>query len=118
VPPNALITKLEEFEWRAEAVMPEDGYAVYAGPATQEFVRETAASIKEEFELFEEGARVRVDTGIGLEPFGEPPKPPPVIPRNFVCDRPFFVFLWRAGADWPYLAAWIDGSNSLTAFSH
>lgn len=68
------------------------------------------------FELFEEGARVHVETGIGLEPFGEPPKPPPVSPRSFVCDRPFYVFLWRAGAAWPYLATWIDGGDSLTPF--
>ena len=68
------------------------------------------------FELFEEGARVRVDTGVGTEPFGEPPKPPPVTPRSFVCEKPFFVFLWRAGADWPYLATWIDGGECLTPF--
>ena len=295
VPPNALIKKLEEFEWQAESVMPKDGYAVYAGPATQEFARETAASIKEKFEieidasrvptipqgkaaygillrdlkfkkkffrsrkqalefrartgkshkveffgtagshsggygdfvkvlhydpgassfilsvatdregenlivyrpdlecsfriamervkkalekplsgpsgslkdgllhrkdvikipyvtvdadtdfteqlsgglhyageplpwlvarafqvtkfeLFEEGARVRVETGVGIEPFGEPPKPPPVTPRSFVCDRPFYVFLWRTGADWPYLATWVDGGDCLTPF--
>lgn len=295
VPPNALITKLKDFKWQAEEVMPKDGYAVYAGPATQEFARETAASIKKKFdieidvsrvptipqgkaaygillrdlkfkkkffrsrkkalefrartgethmveffgtagshsggygdfvkvlhydpeapsfilsvatdregenlivyrpdrecsfrvamervkkamedplsgpygsvkngslhrkdvvkipyvtvdadtdftgqlkgdlyyagealpwrvakafqvtkfELFEEGARVRVDTGVGLEPFGEPPKPPPVTPRSFICDQPFYVFLWRAGADWPYLATWVDGGDCLTTF--
>lgn len=295
VPPNDLMTKLEGFKWQAEEVMPEDGYAVYAGPATQKFARETAASIKKKFEievdssrvptppqgkaaygillrelkfekkffrsrnkalqfrprtgethmveffgtagdysggysdhikvlhyepevssfilsvatdkkgevlivyrpdrdcsfreaiervtkamkeplsgpygslkhgslhrkdvvkipyvtidadtdftaqlsgdlhyageslpwrvasafqitrfeLFEEGARVRVDTGAGMEPFGEPPKPPPVTPRSFVCDQPFYVFLWRTGADWPYIAAWIDGGDCLTPF--
>lgn len=297
VPPNELITKLEEFKWQAEEVMPKDGYAVYAGPATHEFARETAAAIKKKFnieidsrrlptipqgkaaygillrelkfekkffrsrnealefrartgeahkvtffgtagdhsggygdyvkvlhydpesssfslsiatdrkgenlivyrpdrecsfrvamervkkamegplsgsygslkdgslhqkdvvkipyitvdadtdfteqlsgglhyagvplpwriakafqitkfELFEDGARVRIESGIGMEPFGEPPpKPPPVIPRSFVCDRPFYVFLWRAGAGWPYLATWIDGGDCLTPFS-
>jgi len=292
VPPNALITKLNEFKWQAEEVMPKDGYAVYAGPATHKFARETAASIKKKFdieidpsrvptipqgkaaygillrelkfkqkffrsqkkalkfrartgethmveffgtagshsggyrdyvkvlhyepetssftlsiatdregenlivyrpdqecsfriamermkkamkdplsgpygtvnngslhrkdvvkipyltidadtdftgqlkgsihyaaealpwrvakafqitkfELFEEGARLRVDTGAGLEPFGAPP---PVTPRSFICDQPFYVFLWRAGADWPYLATWIDGGDCLTKF--
>lgn len=296
VPPNTVITKLEEFTWQEEEVMPEDGYAVYAGTATEEFLRETIASIKEKFEIeinslrvplipqgkiaygillrelkfekkffrshkkalefrartgethlveffgtagshsgdygdsvkilhydaedlsfvlsiatdregenllvyrpvregrfrdamervkkamenplsgpygsvkdgslhpedvvkipyltidadtdftgqlggalhyagetlpwrvadafqvtrfevSEEGARVRVETGVAMEPFGAPPKPPPVTPRSFVCDRPFYVFLWRAGADWPYLAAWIDGGDSLSTFS-
>ncbi len=69
------------------------------------------------FELFEEGARVRVETGIGLESFGTPPKPPPVIPRSFVCDEPFYVFLWRGGADWPYLATWVGGGDCLTTFA-
>jgi hypothetical protein len=65
------------------------------------------------FELFEEGARVRIDTGIGDEPFGVPS---PVTPRTFVCNRPFYMYLWRAGAAWPYLATWIDGGDCLTPF--
>ena len=69
------------------------------------------------FELFEEGARVRIHTGSVDDPFGDPPKPPPVIPRSFVCDRPFYVFLWKTGADWPYLATWIDGADCLTQFA-
>lgn len=69
------------------------------------------------FELFEAGAKVRVETGLGIEPFGEAPKPPPVTPRSFVCDQPFFVFMWRKGADWPYLAAWVDGGDCLNPFS-
>ena len=44
VPPNPLITQLEKFKWKPKEVMPEDGYAVYAGPATQEFAREKTAS--------------------------------------------------------------------------
>lgn len=295
IPPNALIKELEEFEWKAEAVLPADGYAVYAGPATREFARETVASIKEKFkidiegnplppiaqgkaaygillrdlkfkkkffrsqkqalefkartgkvhkveffgttgnhsngygnfvkvlhhdpksssftlsvatdaegenliifcpsqecsfrvamehvkkalknplsgpygslkdgslhqkdvvkipyvtidaesdftkqlsgslhyageplpshivralqttkfELFEEGARVRVDVELGSDPFGAPRKPPQITPRSFVCDRPFYVFLWKKRANWPYLAAWIDGNDSLTPF--
>ena len=65
------------------------------------------------FELFESGARMHVETGVGTEPFGEPP---PVVPRFFVCDQPFFVFTWKAGADWPYFATWIDGIECLTPF--
>lgn len=68
------------------------------------------------FELFEEGARVRAEAGVSARPFGDLPKPPPVIPRSFVCDRPFYVFLWREGGDWPYLATWIGGVECLTPF--
>jgi len=70
------------------------------------------------FELFEKGARIRVETGVGDEPFGEPPAPRRVtyIPRNFVCDEPFFVFAWREKAKWPYFATWIDGKEALKMF--
>ena len=68
------------------------------------------------FELSEEAVRVRVDSSMDIGPFGGPPEPPPVIPRKFVCDRPFFVFLWRTEADWPCLATWIDGGTGLTPF--
>lgn len=66
------------------------------------------------FELFEKGARVRVETSFGAEPFGSPPPPPP--PRNFLYDRPFFVFLWRDGAEWPYFGAWIGDASALRKF--
>ncbi|WFB35084.1 hypothetical protein P3T73_13035 [Kiritimatiellota bacterium B12222] len=68
------------------------------------------------FELFEAGARVHVETGIGMEPFGAPPTPRPVVPRRFICDAPFFVFLWKTDAEIPYLALWIDDFESLTPF--
>lgn len=69
------------------------------------------------FELFEDGARVRIETGAGLEPFGPLPDPPPNVPRSFICDRPFYVFLWRADADWPYLSVWVDGGDCFTRFT-
>lgn len=71
---------------------------------------------KTRFELFEKGARVRVETGASDDPFGGPPKRPKIFPRNFVCDRPFFVFIWRDGAKLPYFAAWIDGPDALEKF--
>jgi len=66
------------------------------------------------FELFEKGARVRVQTSFGAEPFGSSPPPPP--PRDFIFDRPFFVFLWRDGAEWPYFGAWIGDASALRKF--
>lgn len=73
------------------------------------------------FELFEKGARIRVETRVDDGPFGGPPPPPPrrvtYVPRNFVCDEPFFVFVWREGAPWPYFSAWIDGDAALNTFS-
>ncbi len=92
------------------------GNIFYAGEATP--WRIVKAFQVTQFELFEDGAKVRVETAVGGEPFGEAPKPRavPVVPRNFICDRPFFVFLWRADAEMPYLAAWIDGGDCLTEF--
>ncbi len=65
------------------------------------------------FTLSENGAQVRVDLSTAADPFGDKPK---LIPRRLVCDRPFFVFMWKTGAEWPYFAAWIDGGDCLTPF--
>ena len=66
------------------------------------------------FNLSEKGAQVEVSAGANLEPFGEAPRP--VKPRNFVFDRPFFVFMWRDGAEWPYLGLWIGNDSALSEF--
>jgi len=63
------------------------------------------------FELFEKGAKVRVEASIGLEPFSD--APPKAVPRRFIYDRPFFVFLWREHAKWPYLGVWIGNAAAL-----
>lgn len=65
------------------------------------------------FQLHEKGARVRTKASIVAEPFGDPP---PIIPRKFIYDRPFFVFLWRDNAEWPYFGAWIGDTSALKAF--
>lgn len=66
------------------------------------------------FELFEKGAKVRVETSLGADPFGVPPPPP--VPRHFIHDRPFFVFLWREKAEWPYLGVWVGDDSALRKF--
>jgi hypothetical protein len=71
------------------------------------------AEQKTKFELHEKGARVRVEASLDLEPFG----PAPVIkPRRFIYDRPFFVFLWRENAEWPYLGVWVGDTSALRDF--
>lgn len=64
------------------------------------------------FQLHEKGARVRGEASIGADPFANPPG----TPRKFIYDRPFFVFLWRDKAEWPYFGAWIGDSSALKAF--
>lgn len=63
------------------------------------------------FDLFEKGARIRLQTGMD-DAFGGSPDP-----RQFVCDKPFFVFAWRDDAKLPYFAAWIDSLDVLIPFS-
>jgi len=65
------------------------------------------------FKLHEKGARVRSETTIGMAPLGGPPKPKPRPPRAFLYDRPFFVFMWKKGADWPYFGAWVGDSSAM-----
>jgi hypothetical protein len=62
------------------------------------------------FELHEKGARVRVEASIDIEAFSSEPR---TVPRRFIFDRPFFVFLWRDTAEWPYLGAWIGDATAL-----
>lgn len=69
-----------------------------------------------DFELTEKGAKVRVYAEAGAQPFGEPPPPPPTVPRKFHYDRPFFVFLWRDKAEWPYFGAWIGNAAAMEMF--
>ncbi|MEO5713213.1 MAG: hypothetical protein ABIT37_06965 [Luteolibacter sp.] len=68
------------------------------------------------FELTEKGAKLRVEVETDMEPFGERPPPPPLTPRFFHYDRPFFVFLWRDGAEWPYFGAWIGNGTPMEVF--
>jgi hypothetical protein len=70
------------------------------------------------FTLTEKGAKLRAVVQTGADPFGEPPAPPPMIPRFFHYDRPFFVFLWRDGAEWPYFGAWIADGASMEEFKN
>jgi hypothetical protein len=75
--------------------------------------RLSVARQRVEFELDERGARLQGVAEGGIDPFAGPP---PTVPRDFSFDRPFFVFLWRDGAEWPYFAAWIGDSAGMTEF--
>lgn len=67
------------------------------------------------FQLHEKNAHLPNETLTEMEdPFAEPQ--PPSHPRKFIYDRPFFVFLWRDGAEWPYFGAWIGDASALKAF--
>ncbi len=68
------------------------------------------------FDLKEKGAEIKVRVEAVAEPFGESPKPPKMVARRFFYDGPFFVFLWREGAEWPYFGAWIGDATALEAF--
>ncbi len=67
-----------------------------------------------EFELHERGARVRAEVSLE-DPFGGDTdgfRIPPY-PRRFAYDVPFFVFLWRDGAEWPYFGAWVGDVSAM-----
>ena len=68
------------------------------------------------FSLTEKGAKLRATVEMVAEPLGTPPRPPKMIPRFFHYDRPFFVFLWREGAEWPYFGAWIGNSAPMEEY--
>jgi len=64
------------------------------------------------FELHERGARVKAELSLQDEHFGGPPEPQ-VHPRRFRYDAPFFVFLWRDGAEWPYFGTWVGDTSAM-----
>lgn len=83
----------------------------------QELPQEIArAEEKVEFELHERGARVRVTVELEAMPFSDVPEPPQSFPRVFAYDAPFFVFLWREGAEWPYFGAWVGDASAMKAW--
>ena len=87
------------------------GYLYYGTNPTP--WRMVAAKQYIEFNFTEREARIISSTSTGSDPFGGPPE---CIPRNFICDRPFFIFLWRNQAKQPYFAAWIDSMDGLSPF--
>jgi len=65
------------------------------------------------FELHEKGATVRVEASGEAAASARSP----TATRHFTYDRPFFVFLWRKDAEWPYFGAWIGDTSALKAFT-
>jgi hypothetical protein len=47
-----------------------------------------------------------------MQPFGDLPPTPQPKPRRFWFDKPFFLFLWRDGADLPYAGVWFGDTSS------
>lgn len=77
----------------------------------------TRAEQHVEFELHERGARVRAEVSLD-DPFASgPPPEPPVYPRRFLYDAPFFAFLWRDGAEWPYFSTWVGDTSAMQPFN-
>ncbi len=61
------------------------------------------------FTLHERGAKVQAKTSME-DPFGGAPE---TVPRQFLYDAPFFVFLWRKDAEWPYFGAWVGDASAM-----
>jgi hypothetical protein len=70
------------------------------------------------FDLFEKGAKIQVVNEAETQPFGPAPRRGQTIyvPRNFVCDGPFFVAAWLDDAPMPYFAAWIGDPDAMIPF--
>lgn len=59
------------------------------------------------FTLHERGAKVQAKESME-DPFGGEGEP-----RQFRYDAPFFVFLWRKDAEWPYFGAWVGDASAM-----
>ena len=57
---------------------------------------------------------VKFQATASMSAFGGAPEPEPKsIPRRFWFDRPFFLFLWRDAAEWPYAGVWLGSAEAL-----
>lgn len=59
----------------------------------------------------EQGVKFAATATLEGEPFAEAPKKVVPQPRWFWFDRPFFLFLWRDGAEWPYAGVWFGAAD-------
>ena len=59
----------------------------------------------------EKGVKFAATATLEAEPFGVAPEKVVPQPRWFWFDRPFFLFLWRDGAEWPYAGVWFGKSD-------
>lgn len=65
------------------------------------------------FQLDEKGADARAIVDIGGDPFATVDMSNV---RVFHFDRPFYVFLWREKAEWPYLGVWLGDTSAMRLF--
>lgn len=61
-------------------------------------------------QLDEKGATATAGVELSADPFGDSGDNEP---RSFVFGQPFFVFLWREKAEWPYLAIWLGDTSAM-----
>ncbi|WP_035604333.1 hypothetical protein [Haloferula sp. BvORR071] len=70
------------------------------------------AKMRTKFEMNEKGVELRVVVEI-ITVLAGVPDFVPTVPRDLRFDRPFFVFLFRDGAEWPYFGAWFGDHTAL-----
>jgi prepilin-type processing-associated H-X9-DG protein len=58
--------------------------------------------------LNESGARIESEVVIGPVSNGHSTPPPPPVPRHFVFDKPFLLYIKQSDADQPYLVVWVS----------
>ncbi|MGC4015716.1 MAG: hypothetical protein QM755_14510 [Luteolibacter sp.] len=76
--------------------------------------RITDAKSSAKLEVDAKGVKIKAKASIEERPLGgSPPPPPKPQPRRFWFDRPFFLFLWRENAEWPYAAVWFGNADGL-----
>ncbi len=68
------------------------------------------AWMRTKFKMNEKGVELRVIVELLG---GSWSRPVPNVPRDLRFNRPFFVFLCRDGAEWPYFGAWIGDHAAL-----
>jgi hypothetical protein len=84
------------------------GARKYPNLNTPYFIRRAQQTVY--LQLDEKGATATASVDLGADPFGDAGESSP---RIFDFDQPFFVFLWREKAQWPYLAIWLGDTSAM-----
>lgn len=102
--------RVPEIELKAETEMSEAfaGHLMFRGQMQPWRVKQAWANVS--LDVDAKGVKFTSQAVMGMDPFaGETPQP---VPRKFLFNRPFFLFLWRDKAAWPYAAVWFGDAEA------
>jgi len=104
--------RIPEIELKRDADLRDSFAGLYAvkAPGTPWFVSQAKSMVS--LRVDATGVKFKASASMQMVPLAAAEKQQPV-PRRFWFDRPFYLFLWREKAEWPYAAVWFGNAEGL-----